>query len=169
VDQIGHRGGIETEALLGYGGDETGAGLEIRIVKLAIALILFEVGRILGREKSTQMMVKPPGNPGRAGVLEVHDGIFVAIKLLLIEQRPGAVQQTGKDEVDILPDPLPVKTREEGSRACPVKALVVIEDPNFQSIPSQVLLSAPVASRRGCEPKANRNDIPKKICQARKF
>jgi hypothetical protein len=115
------------------------------------------------------MMVKPPGNPGRTGVLEVHDGIFVAIKLLLIEQRPGAVEQTGKDEVDILPDPLPVKTGEEGSRACPVKALVVIEDPNFQSIPSKVLPSAPLASRRGCEPKANRNDIPKKICQARKF
>jgi len=52
VDQIGHRGGIETEALLGYGGDETGAGLEIRIVKLAIALILFEVAASSGLRKA---------------------------------------------------------------------------------------------------------------------
>ena len=169
VHQIGHGAGIKAEALFGDGGDETGAGLEIGIVKLAIALVLLEVGRILGREKGALMMVEPPGNFGRTGVLEVHDGVFVAIKLLLIEQRPGAVQQAGENEGDIVSDPLPVKAREEGGRRCPVKAFVVIEDPNFQSFPSQVLLSAPVASRRGCEPKANRNDIPKKICQARKF
>ena len=70
------------------GGDEAGAGFEIRIVELAIALVLLEVGRVLGSEESALVMVEPPGNFGRAGVLEVHDGVFVAIKLLFIEQAP---------------------------------------------------------------------------------
>ncbi len=167
--QLGDRSGIKTEALLGDGGDEAGAGLEIGIVKFAIALVLLEVGSILRGEKRALMMVEPPGNFGRAGVFEVDDGVLVAIKLFLIEQRSGTVQQAGENEGDIVPNPLPVKARKERGGRCPVKAFVVIEDPNFQSFPSKVLLPAPVALPRGCEPKANRNAIPRKICQERKF
>jgi hypothetical protein len=43
---------IEAEALLGDHGNKTGAGLEIRIVELAVALILLEVGGIGGDRKA---------------------------------------------------------------------------------------------------------------------
>ena len=48
ADQFRHRTGIEAEALFGDHGNKTGAGLEIRIVELAVALILLEVGGIGG-------------------------------------------------------------------------------------------------------------------------
>jgi hypothetical protein len=44
------------------------------------------------------------------------------------------VQQAGENEGDIVCDPLPVKAREESGGRCPVKAFVVIEDPNSQSL-----------------------------------
>jgi hypothetical protein len=39
------------------------------------------------------MVIEPPRNPGRGRILEVHDGILVAGKLALIEERAGAVHQ----------------------------------------------------------------------------
>jgi len=62
------------------------------------------------------MMVEPPGDLGRAGILEVHDGVLVAIELLFIKQGPGAVQQAGENEFDVAANPLPVETREQGGR-----------------------------------------------------
>ena len=38
------------------------------------------------------MMVEPPGDLGRTGILEVHDGVFVAIEVSLVEKRARAVQ-----------------------------------------------------------------------------
>ena len=92
MNQISYGFGIEAETLLGNGGDEAGAGFEVGVVELAVALILLEVGRVGGRQKRAFMMVEPPGDFGRAGILEIHDGIFVAIKVVLIEQgsRRGA-------------------------------------------------------------------------------
>ena len=47
MHQFGNRCRVEAKALLGDGGDEAGAGLEIRIVELAGALILFEMSGVL--------------------------------------------------------------------------------------------------------------------------
>src|SRR5689334_192031 len=52
MNELRNRFGIESETLLGNHGDEAGARLEVRIVKLAIALVLFEMGRIGRSEKS---------------------------------------------------------------------------------------------------------------------
>ena len=98
MHQVGYRRGIETEALLGDHGDETGAGFEIGIVELAIALVLLEVGGVGGSQECALVMIEPPGDFGRAGILEVDDGVFVAIELLFIEQCAGAMQQAGEDE-----------------------------------------------------------------------
>ena len=78
------------------------------------------------------------------------------------------MQQAGENEADIVPDPLPVKARKQGSRAGSVKAFIVIEDPDFQAFPLKALRPAPEVPEHGCEPKANRNAISKKICQARR-
>src|SRR5438477_7253806 len=113
VHQIGYRSGIETETLLRNGGDEAGAGLEIGIVKLAVALVLLEVGGVCRREERALVMVEPPSDFGRTGILEVHDSVFVAVKLLLVKQGSGAVQQAGKNEADVVADAFPVKTRKQ--------------------------------------------------------
>ena len=124
--------GIEAEAFLRNHGDETGAGFEGGIVKLAVALILLEVGGVGGREKCAFVVIEPPGDFGRTGILEIYDGVFVAIKLLLVEEGASAMQQAGVDEVHIAADSFAVETGEQGGGASSVETFVVIKDPYSQ-------------------------------------
>ena len=89
---------IEAEALLRDHGDETGAGLETRVVKLAVALILLEMGGVGRREKGAFVVIEPPGNVGRTGVFEIDNRVLIAVKLLLVEKSAGSMQQAGIDE-----------------------------------------------------------------------
>ena len=91
--QLGDWLRIEPKTLLGDCGDETGAGLEIRIVEFSAALILLEMRCILRRKERALVVIEPPGNLRRAGILEIHDGVFVAIKIGFVEKSPRAVQQ----------------------------------------------------------------------------
>jgi hypothetical protein len=65
-------------------GDQFRAGFILRTVELVAAAILSEVLCVRGSEKRALVMVKPPGDARRAGIFEIHDGIFVAV-----EQRFG--------------------------------------------------------------------------------
>src|SRR5439155_22486315 len=62
---------------------------------------------------------------------------LVAVKLLFIEQRSGAMQQACKDELNIIANPLPAESREQRSRRSPIKTPVVVENPNSQAFPLQ--------------------------------
>src|SRR5258708_9230920 len=84
------------------------------------------------RKKSALVVIEPPGDLRRAGILEIDDGILVAVKLLLVKESARAMQQAGIDEVHIAADSFPVETGEQGRRASPVKTLVVIKDPHSQ-------------------------------------
>jgi hypothetical protein len=92
-------------------GDETRTRFETGIVELAIALVLLEVGCVSGTQECALMVIKPPGNFGRARVLEVYDGIFVAIEIGLIEKRPGTMQQARINELAIAANPLGIEAR----------------------------------------------------------
>ena len=81
------------------------------------------------------MMIEPPGDFGGTGVLEVHDGVFVAVKLFFVEQGPGAVQQAGENEGDIACDPLPVKAREESGGAMPHQSIYRDRRPELSIVP----------------------------------
>ena len=132
VDQFGDWARIEAEAFFRNHGNETGAGFERRIVELAVALILLEVGGVGGGKKSAFVVIEPPGDFGRTGILEIDDGILVAVELLLVEKSAGTMQQAGVNEVHIAADSFPVETAEQGGRASPVKTFVVIKDPHSQ-------------------------------------
>src|ERR1019366_7112652 len=97
---------IEAEMLLRDHGDETGAGLVIGIVKLAVALVLFEVLGIGRRKKSALVMIEPPSDLGRTGVFEVDDGVLVAVELVLIEQSASTVHEAGENKLGIAADTL---------------------------------------------------------------
>src|SRR5262249_23728498 len=96
--------------------DETRAGFEVWIVKLAIALVLLKMCGVFRRQERALMMIEPPGDLRRAGVLEIHDSVLVAIELLFIEQSAGTVQQPGKYELRLATHALPVKTGEQSGR-----------------------------------------------------
>jgi hypothetical protein len=132
VHQIGDRSGIETEALLRNHRDETGAGFEIRIIEFAIALVLLEVLGVGGGKKCALVVIKPPGNLGGAGVLEINDGVLVAVKLLFVKQGASAVDQSGEDKIDIAANALAIEARKQGGRGSSVKTLVVVENADSQ-------------------------------------
>ena len=122
--------------------DETGARLEGRIIELSIALVPFKVRGVGSGKKSALMMVEPPGDLRRTGVLEIDDGIFVTIEMRFVKQRSRAMQQAGKDKAGVFADALAVEAGEERGGGSSVKALVVVEDSDFQSIPQLSKISA---------------------------
>jgi hypothetical protein len=54
-------------------------------------------------------MVEPPGYFRRAGILEVDDRVLVAVELIFIEERAGAVQQSSELELHVVANALAVK------------------------------------------------------------
>src|SRR5579859_5307725 len=138
VDDVGQRLGIEAELLLRDGRDELGARLEIGIVELLLALVGTELRGILWREERTQVVVEPPGDLVRAGVLEVDDGVLVAVELALVKQRTGAMDEAAELEGDVFADAVAIEAREDGGRARAVETLIVEEDPDLQCAPFPV-------------------------------
>src|SRR5271154_4348867 len=81
------------------------------------------------------MMIEPPGDLGRAGVLEIDDGILVAVEMRFVKERSGAMHQAREDEGGVLANPFAIKTRKKRRGAGSVKTLVVVEDSDFQCTP----------------------------------
>jgi hypothetical protein len=164
VNQFGHGFGIETEALLGDGGNEAGAGFEVRVVEFLVTLILLEVGGIGGRQKRALVMIEPPGNFGGTGIFKVNDGVLVAVKILFIKEGASTVQQAGVHELDVVANPLAVETGEKRRRRGAVKAFIVIEHSNSQSC----LPFRPESDRLPeiePESKVNRNSVLARVGQ----
>jgi hypothetical protein len=93
---------------------------------------LLKVLGVSGREEGALVMIEPPGDLGRTGVLEIDDSILVAVELLLVEKRARTMDQAGEDEFGVLANALAIKTREQRGGGSSVKAFVVIEDPYSQ-------------------------------------
>jgi hypothetical protein len=67
------------------------------------------MGCVRSGKESALVMIKPPGDLRRAGIFEINDGVFVPVKVGFIEQRPGAMQEPGKNEFAVVANPLSVK------------------------------------------------------------
>jgi hypothetical protein len=135
MHQIRYRRGIEAKALLRDHGDETGARLEIRIIEFAIALILLEMGSILGREERALVMIEPPGNFRRTGILEIDDGILIAVEINLVKERARPMQEPGESEIHIPAYALAVEAGKERGGRGSIEAFVVIKNSDSQLIP----------------------------------
>ena len=146
LDQLGCRRGMKAEALLGHRSQELGAALEVGIVELGVGLLLLEVGRVGGGKESALVVVEPPGDARRRGVLEVHDRVLVAIELGLVEQAAGAMHQTAEDELGVVANALAIKARKQRRARRPVETLIVKKHPDPQTGPLSLFsLSAPKA------------------------
>ena len=82
------------------------------------------------------MVIEPPCDARRGRVLEVDDSVLVACELAFVKECAGAVNQAvvgvGRAGVDALA----MEPREQRCGACPIEALVVIEDANLQAVHS---------------------------------
>jgi hypothetical protein len=99
------------------------------------------------------MMIKPPSNLWGSGILEVDDGILVAIKISFIEERACTMHQAGELEVHFRPYAFAVKAGKQRRRGRPVKTFAVKKDPDFQK-------TFLCSSKKWALSKATRNDIP---------
>ena len=63
------------------------------------AAILAEVFRVGGCKERALVMVKPPGHPRRTGILEIDDGVLVAVKQPVLEWLPRPVRHPREVEL----------------------------------------------------------------------
>jgi len=99
------------------------------------------------------MMIKPPGNLWRSGILEVDNGVLIAVEIGFIEERARTMHQAGELEVHVRPNALAIKAGKQRGRGRPVKTFAVKKDPDFQTT---FLCSSKIWALS----KATRNDIP---------
>jgi hypothetical protein len=126
---------------------------------------MFGVG---GRKERTLMMVKPPCQAWRTRVLEIHDGIFVAVKQPLGEWLPRAVRHAGEVELRAGPDAFAKETIEDCRRRRSIEAVVVKTQTNIDSI-RHCPHSPPCHSRkRGDICKAIKDGRAREECQDEK-
>jgi len=81
------------------------------------------------------VVIKPPGDLRRTGIFEVDDGVLVAVKLLFVEQRASAMDQSGEFKLDIAANAFAVEAGKQGGGRGSVETLIVVEDPNSQCMP----------------------------------
>ena len=96
-------------------------------------------------------MVEPPANFRRGRVFKIDDHIFIAIEVLLIEQRARPVHQAAELKIHVVADPLPVETGKQRSRCSSIEALIVKEDPDFHSALPFPLVSRQIAIVKSLE------------------
>src|SRR5579862_7514090 len=92
LDQFGERLRIESKLLRCNCCQKFCARFEVWVVKLFARMVLAEMLRILGFQKSALMMVEPPGQQRRGRILEIDNHIFVAIKYSALEWMRGFVR-----------------------------------------------------------------------------
>ena len=98
-------------------------------------LLLKKKMLLIGRgEKGAQMMIEPPGDAGRSAVLEVNNRVFVTREIRFLKECTCPMHQPVIAVLCILTDAFAVKAHEERSRARSVKAPVVIENADLQSV-----------------------------------
>lgn len=78
------------------------------------------------------MMVEPPGDTRRGGVLEIDDGVFVTDELAFVKKRTGAVHESVILVGSFRVHTLAMEPCKERCGASSVEAFVVVEDANPQ-------------------------------------
>ena len=73
------------------------------------------------------MMIEPPGNLRRRGILEIDNRVLVPGEIVFVEKGAGAMHQPVILEVGVA-NALAVKARKQRRRAGAIETLVVIED-----------------------------------------
>jgi hypothetical protein len=95
-------------------------------------MVLAKMFGVGGRQKSALVMIKPPCEERRAGILEIHDGVFVAIKCAILERLRGLVRHPSIEELGGGIDTLFIKARENRGGGGSVEAFIVETNPNLQ-------------------------------------
>src|ERR1700734_1652695 len=98
---------------------------------------------ILGSEKRALMVVEPPGEQRRTGVLEIHDGVFVAVENAILEWLGSFMRHPGVHKLGVRVDTFSVEAGENGGGGRSIEAFIVKTKANLHfCFPSQRILLA---------------------------
>ncbi len=79
-------------------------------------------------------MIEPPGHPRRTGILEIDNGVLIAVEQPVRELLPGLMRHARKLELRAGVDPLAKKAVEDRRRGRSVEAAVVKTQTNFYRV-----------------------------------
>jgi hypothetical protein len=128
VDEGAERGVFEAEAFARDALDELGAGLAPRVPELFAGRVGAEVLLVPAREEGRLVMVEPPREALGRAVLEIDDGVLVAVEHLFVEEFAGAVREGRVLDPGRGRDARAVEAREDGGRRHAVEAVAVVEE-----------------------------------------
>jgi hypothetical protein len=114
-----------------YVGDEFRARLSRCIQELPPGFIGAKMSLVLGRKKGRLVMIEPPGQLFRGRILEINDGVFVAIKHSQIKQIARAMQQSGVVDVSFGMKSFFVETGKGRGGSDAIEAVTMIEQTKF--------------------------------------
>src|ERR1700722_467495 len=123
-------------------------------------MIVAELLRILRRQERALVVIEPPGQLRRARILEIHDGVFIAVKRSIFERMRRLVGHARVVKIGVAIYAVAIKAGENRGRRSPVKTLVMETNSNVQ-------IAAPVRALRapGLKWKANKDGRWHRRCQ----
>ena len=123
-------------------------------------MIVAELLRILRRQERALVVIEPPGQLRGARILEIHDGVFIAVKRSIFERMRRLVGHARVVKIGVGIDAFAIKAGENRGRRSPVKTLVMETNSNVQ-------IAAPVRALRapGLKWKANKDGRWHRRCQ----
>ncbi len=124
---LSRSGALKPQRFARHLGDKRRARLVSGVVELAPAGIPPEVLGVLRRQKRALVMVEPPGEPRIARVLEIDNGVLVAIEQAGVEQLGRLVRHSRVSELRIRVNRARDKAAEEGGRGGAVETMIVIQ------------------------------------------
>lgn len=86
---------------------------------------------IFRRQKCAQMMIEPPGNRRRGAIFEIDNRVLIAGKVLLVEQRSRAVDQSAEFIFRVRRDAFAMKACKQRGGTGPIETLIMIENAYF--------------------------------------
>src|SRR5262245_1876957 len=110
--------------------NQLGAGAKLRVIEFPTARVALEMLGIRLREEGALVVVKPPCQAFRAGILEVDDRILVAVKHSFVKELPGVMNQPEVVHLRLGIHPGLIQASEEGGRTSPVETMVVKANAN---------------------------------------
>ena len=146
LHQLRQIGRIVSEALARHVGDEHGAGAVGRIVKLVAAMVVPEMLGVFRAQKRALVMIEPPGEPRIGRILEIDDGIHIAIEKPVFKELGRFVGQAGEFKLGAWSVLFLIKAAEISRRGRAVKTVIVVENSHpheFMSVKRGKLSSLP--------------------------
>jgi large-conductance mechanosensitive channel len=109
-------------------------------------MIVPKVLGVLRAQERALMMVEPPGEPRVGRILEIDDGIHIAIEKPILKELGRFVSQAGEFKIGAWSVFIAVKTAKVSRRGSTVETVVVIENSHpheFMSLKRGKLSSLP--------------------------